>query len=92
MRVPQEAVGYDQRGPYVLTVNDQQTVQRVGIEPSFLIDHLRVIRGGLTGQEWIIVKGIQKAVPGRKVTPEKSEMAQFRQGMAPSAPSGKPAP
>jgi RND family efflux transporter MFP subunit len=90
--VPQEAVGYDQRGPYVLTVNDQQVVQRVGIEPTFLIDHLRVIKGGLTGQEWIIVKGIQKAAPGRKVSPEKTGPAQSKQGGEPAAPSGKPAP
>jgi RND family efflux transporter MFP subunit len=90
--VPQEAVGYDQRGPYVLTVNDQQVVQRTGIEPAFLIDHLRVIRSGLTGQEWVIVKGIQKAAPGRKVTPEKTDLAQVRPEAATSPPSRKQVP
>lgn len=30
-----------------------------------------VIQEGLSGDEWVVVKGILKAIPGRQVTPEK---------------------
>lgn len=69
--VPQEAIGYDQRGPYVLVVNGENRSDRVGIKTGALVDSFRVVEEGLKGKEWIVVKGMQKAVPGRKVTPER---------------------
>ena len=72
--VPQEAIGYDQRGTYVLIVDEKNGVQRAGIRTGVLVDHLRVIEEGLTGKEWVVVKGIQKAVPGRSVTPDKADL------------------
>jgi RND family efflux transporter MFP subunit len=69
--VPQEALADDQRGTYVLTVNETNTVQRVGVRIGTLVDHLRAIEEGLTGKEWIVIKGVQKAIPGRPVTPVK---------------------
>jgi multidrug efflux pump subunit AcrA (membrane-fusion protein) len=69
--VPQEAVGYDQRGSYVLIVNEHNGVQRVSVRTGTLVDHLQVIEEGLTGKEWVVIKGLQKAVPGRQVTPER---------------------
>lgn len=72
--VPQEAVGYDQRDSYVLIVNESNAVQRVSVRTGTPIDHLRVIEEGLTGKEWIVIKGIQKAIPGRQVTPERQDL------------------
>ncbi len=69
--VVQEAVGEDQAGSYVLVINEENVVQRIGVKTGTLVDHLRVIEEGLTGKEWVVVKGVQKAFPGRKVTPEK---------------------
>ncbi len=71
--VPQEAIGYDQRGSYVLIVNEQNVVQRVGIKTGTSVDRLQVVEEGLAGKEWIVIKGVQKAIPGRQVTPEKQE-------------------
>jgi RND family efflux transporter MFP subunit len=68
--VPQEAVGYDQRGSYVLIVNEHNMVQRVSVRTGTLVDQLRVVEEGLGEKEWVIIKGLQKAVPGRQVTPE----------------------
>ncbi len=69
--VPQEAVGYDQRGSYVLIVKGNKMVQRIAVRTGAQqSDHLQVIEG-LTGDEWVVIKGIQKAIPGRQVTPEK---------------------
>jgi len=72
--VPQEAIGYDQRGPYVLIVNENNVVQRTGVRTGALVDHLQVIEEGLTGKEWVVIKGIQKAIPGRHVTPEREDL------------------
>jgi len=69
--VPDEAIGEDQRGSYLLTVNENHVVQRVGVKTGALVDHLRVIREGLTGNEWVVTEGVQKAIPSRKVTPER---------------------
>lgn len=71
--VPQEAVGSDQRGSYLLVVNQGNKVQRLGVRAGVSLDHLRVIEEGLTGKEWVVVKGLQKAFPGRVVTPEKQK-------------------
>ncbi len=69
--VPQEAVGTDQRGSYVLVVTPEQVVKRQGVRAGMALDNLRVIEEGLTGTEWVVIKGLQKAVPGRRVTPQK---------------------
>ena len=69
--VPEEAIGYDQRGSYILVVNENNLVQRLGVKTGAQVDYLRVVEEGLTGKEWVVIKGIQKAIPGRPVTPEK---------------------
>jgi RND family efflux transporter MFP subunit len=69
--VPQEAIGYDQRGSFVLVVNGQNVVQRVGIRTGTVVDHMQVVQEGLAGGEWVVIRGVQKAIPGRQVTPEK---------------------
>jgi RND family efflux transporter MFP subunit len=74
--VPQEAVGYDQRGPYVLIVKENNVVGQVPVRTGTLADDLRVIEDGLTGQEWVVVKGVQKALPGRQVTPERENVGK----------------
>ncbi|HUJ89219.1 MAG TPA: efflux RND transporter periplasmic adaptor subunit [Syntrophorhabdales bacterium] len=69
--LPQEAVGDDQAGSYVMVINQENVVQRTNVKTGTTADHMRVIEEGLTGKEWVVVNGVQKAFPGRKVTPEK---------------------
>jgi len=69
--VPDEAIGEDQRGQYLLVVNENHVIERIGVKTGTLVDHLRVIEQGLTGNEWVVTEGVQKAIPGRKVTPER---------------------
>jgi len=82
--VPQEAIGHDQRGTYVLVADEKNGVKRCGVRTGALVDHLRVIEEGLKGKEWVVVKGIQKAIPGRLVTPEKIDL---RTPVKPSTPT-----
>ena len=69
--MPEEAVGRDQRGPYLLTVNGQYIVQRLAVKTGPPVGKERAIIEGLSGNEWVVVKGMQRAVPGKKVTPQK---------------------
>jgi RND family efflux transporter MFP subunit len=73
--VPQEAIGYDQRGSYLLVVNEHHVVQRFSVKTGAMVEHLQVIEEGLAGREWIVIKGVQKAIPGLQVTPEKQDLA-----------------
>ncbi len=90
--VPQEAIGYDQSGTYVLVVDEKNTVRRAGIRTGTLVDHLRVVEEGLKGQEWVVVKGVQKAVPGRTVTLEKADLRNPVKSPAPAAGQRKAGP
>jgi multidrug efflux system membrane fusion protein len=68
--VPENAVGLDQRGRYVLVVEADGTVAtrtvKTGVQTE---DGLLAVEEGLGGSEWIIVNGLQRARPGMKVTP-----------------------
>ena len=78
--VPQEALGDDQAGSYVLVINGENVVQRTNVKTGTLTAGMRVIEEGLTGKEWVVVNGVQKAFPGRKVSPEKQKPAKGAQG------------
>ena len=69
--VPEVAVGHDQEGAYVLVVNDKNVVERRKVTTGPAVESRRVVASGLTGEEWVIVNGLLKAVPGRQVTPER---------------------
>ncbi len=95
--VPQQAVGFDQQGEYVMVIGPDDTVERRGVEQGALADDMRVINKGLKGDEQVIVAGLMRAIPGRKVTPvsakeaaeaaRKAKTADSTQGS--SAPSPK---
>ncbi len=85
MLVPQQAVGYDQQGEYVMVVGQDNTVERRSVEQGALSEGMRVITKGLKGDEQVIVKGLLRAIPGRKVTPE-TEQASAQPAAQPNAP------
>lgn len=69
--VPEDAVAFDQAGAYVLIVDEQGVVSRRGVELGAL-DHKRYeVTTGLTDDEWVIVNGQMRAIPGKKVSPVK---------------------
>lgn len=76
--VDERAVGSDQSGEYVLVVGSEDKVEKRNVETGARIDGLRVVEGGLKGDEWIVVKGLQRARPGATVAPERTEMASLR--------------
>ncbi len=72
--VDEVAIGRDQAGAYVLVVDNQQTVERRGVEVGERYDGMRVIEAGLTTADNVVVNGLQWARPGGKVAPQMVEM------------------
>ena len=72
--VEERAVGVDQRGDYLLTVDDEDTVQYRPVTLGRSDAGLVVIEAGLSGGERVVVNGLQRARPGAKVAPEAAEM------------------
>ena len=77
--VPQTAIGRDQAGAYVLTVGAEDVVQRTGVELGQTVGPHQVVASGLAATDRVIVDGLVRAVPGRKVAPHEAK---------PAAPAG----
>lgn len=86
--VPEAAIGYDQMGPYVRLVNDKNIVEGRPVKLGVQEEKYRVITEGLKGDEWVVVSGLLRAIPGRQVTPEKSPGQPGAEGA--KAPGNKP--
>ena len=72
--VTERAIGSDQNGRYLLTVNSENMVEKKPIRMGRLEDGLRVIEEGLQPDDRVVVNGIQRARPGAKVDPEQTDM------------------
>lgn len=68
--VPTTAIGSDQGGSYVLTVDDQNVVQEKSITTSTVTGDLTVVDKGLTASDKVVINGLQRAIPGEKVNPQ----------------------
>src|SRR6266849_4155944 len=68
--VPEVAVGSDQAGRYVLTVNADAVVEQRRVQLGQTTGEMRVIETGLKPDERVVVAGILVAVPGQKVDPQ----------------------
>ncbi|HLD48129.1 MAG TPA: efflux RND transporter periplasmic adaptor subunit [Desulfobaccales bacterium] len=86
--VPTVAIGFDQLGPYLLTVDDKNVVQRRGVKLGAEVKDLTVITEGLKEQEWVITNGLLMAIPGKQVTPVKAA-ATNSEPPPPPAPGGQ---
>jgi RND family efflux transporter MFP subunit len=75
--VTERAVANDQGGAYLLVVNSEDMVERRSIKTGQRKDGLIVIEEGLRADDRVVVKGVQRARPGRKVAPESVDMASL---------------
>jgi RND family efflux transporter MFP subunit len=70
MLVPDRALGNSQQGRYVLVVNDKDVVEQRRVETGDAVDGgMRVIKSGLAADDRVVVRGIQRAIPGSSVKP-----------------------
>ncbi len=68
--IPDKAVFADQSAKVVMTVAPDGTVIPRPVELGPLHDNLRVVRSGISADDSVIVKGLLRARPGSKVTPQ----------------------
>ena len=71
--VTERAVGSDQGGRYLLVVNDQNVVEQRYVKIGSKEKGRRVIKEGLEPDDRVVVKGLQRAIPGAKVDPQEAE-------------------
>ncbi|MGE5145466.1 MAG: efflux RND transporter periplasmic adaptor subunit [Candidatus Eiseniibacteriota bacterium] len=83
--VSDRAVGVDQSGRYVLVVNKENVVEQKTVQVGQLVDGMRVIDKGIAADEWVVIDGLQRAIPGAKVSPKRAETAAT--GQAAPAPA-----
>lgn len=62
--VPQAAIQRDQRGDFVLVVNDQQMAEQRYIQTGDTVDSAIIVTEGLQPGEAVIVEGLQRVRPG----------------------------
>lgn len=78
--VPGEAIGFDQQGEYLLTVNAKNIVKRIGVKTGRQIGDMLVIEKGLAAGDRVIIEGLQRAIAGRKVIPQSAGSAPASAG------------
>ena len=69
------AIGTSQEGSYVLVVGANNVVQRKIVKTGDRQGQLRIIESGLDPFDWVVTEGIQRAFPGAKVEPQRTQLA-----------------
>jgi multidrug efflux system membrane fusion protein len=87
--VRNDALGTSQEGRYVLVVGPDNVVQRKVVTTGVRDGQLRVIESGLSPTDWVVTEGVQRAFPGAKVDPQRSQLASAEP--EPAAVPGKAA-
>jgi RND family efflux transporter MFP subunit len=69
--IPGDALSFDQQGEYVLVVNADDVVERRPVTTGQQIGEQYVVEQGLQTSDWVVVEGLARAIPGRKVAPQR---------------------
>jgi RND family efflux transporter MFP subunit len=88
--IPRQAIDYEQRGAHVKIVDKNNKVEERYVTPGPTVDDMVVIEKGVGETEWVVVVGLQKAIPGRSVTPERQRGALPETGDSSSSASWQP--
>ena len=73
--LPDEAIGSDQSQKYVFVVDRENKGQYRPVTIGPLVDGLRVVREGVTAQDWVVVAGLQRLRPGAVVDPQRDTVS-----------------
>jgi multidrug efflux system membrane fusion protein len=87
--VPERAIGVDQGQKYLLVVNDKNVVELRPIETGSQQGRMRVVKKGVSADDWIITEGVLRTRPGATVAPDKKQIA-LDEGTPSTAPSTQP--
>jgi RND family efflux transporter MFP subunit len=79
LMLPDRAIATDQRGEYVLVVNEQDVVEHRSVELGMRVGGMREILNGVQLSDWVVINGLQRARPGAPVEPERtSDIAEVK--------------
>lgn len=68
--VPDRALGQNQEGRYLLVLTKDNVVEQRQVQTGQQLGDLRLIQSGIKPDDRVVVGGIQRAIPGRKVAPQ----------------------
>jgi RND family efflux transporter MFP subunit len=80
--VPDQAIVTDQTRQVVYVVDAEGVVDQKVVRPGRLIDGLRVITEGLTPRDRVVISGVQRARPGRRVSVKEGVVSAFPSGVS----------
>jgi multidrug efflux system membrane fusion protein len=70
--VPDQVLGTNQAGRYVLVLGKDNTIEQHSVTVGAQVGVLRVVETGLKPEDQVVVSGLQRAIPGDKVTPKEA--------------------
>jgi RND family efflux transporter MFP subunit len=73
--VEERSIASDQRGTYVLVVNQDSVVEHRPVKLGLVQGQKRVVEEGITENDWVIINGLQRARAGMVVDPSKVDEA-----------------
>jgi RND family efflux transporter MFP subunit len=80
--VPDQAIVTDQTRQVVYVVDAEGVVGQKVVRPGRLIGGLRVIEEGLAPQDRVVISGVQRARPGRRVSVKEGAVSAFPSGVS----------
>jgi membrane fusion protein, multidrug efflux system len=80
-----DAIGTNQQGSYVLVVDADNVVSQKVVKTGQKQGQLVIIESGLDPGDWVVIDGIQQAIPGAKVEPQRSELNSAEAGSSDGA-------
>lgn len=85
LAVPESAILVDMAGAYVYVVDDQNIVNRQGVETGVSLDGLTEIIKGIDSSSKVIVDGILRSRPGAMVTAELIDLPEAMRRIDPAS-------
>jgi RND family efflux transporter MFP subunit len=83
--VPDRILQQNQQGRYVLVVDANEEVEQRIVQPGQLEGSMRVITAGLKPDDMVVVTAVDRAIPGRKVSPRAFPLSAASDGSVAAA-------
>src|SRR5580693_1955119 len=87
-----DAISTSQEGSYLLVVGADNVVQRKIVKTGQQQGQLRIIESGLDPGDWVVTEGVQRAFPGAKVEPQRTELKSSAADQSDDAKTNVPNP
>ena len=90
--IPEQALGADQAGRFVMIVADDDVVERRNVQIGEKYEDMVVVTDGLSGEERVVINGLQRSRPGAKVSPQEKQLEPIAGELESVAAGSEPPP